>query len=50
MNADYSRERQEKHIKEVQKQIDGKRAEIMQIQAAAQAASQGAQQGQEVAA
>ena len=48
--TDEIRERQEKHIKELQKQIDGKRAEIMQIQAAAQAASQGAQQGKEVAA
>ena len=34
----------EEQVKEVQKKIDGKRGEIMQIQAAAQAAaSQGAQ-------
>lgn len=49
-SADDSRERQEKHIAELQKQVEGKRAEIMQIQAAAQAANQGAQQGKEVAA
>lgn len=42
----------EGQVKDIQKKIDGKRAEIMQIQAAAQAMSQGAQggQGKEVAA
>lgn len=46
------RDRVEGQVKDLQKKIDSKRAEIIQIQAAAQAASQGAQsgQGKEVAA
>ncbi|KAL2108014.1 hypothetical protein VUR80DRAFT_4367 [Thermomyces stellatus] len=45
-------DRVEGQVKDLQKKIDSKRAEIIQIQAAAQAASQGAQsgQGKEVAA